>query len=222
MTNLVASLGPQYIREFYRGSLFVYEDKVCLFNTIIGDKVEAHTIPLNDKETREQWGSTLIPADTFKSFSDLAWPKLGYRNFKNKELGNSVVFISTSRSVMRGLREESLGYTDLPAIQCTGMSTNDYEPASWNGYRFKQIFRPTWYSFSEGMKMIRSGEWAGFAMNEDIAIGLSVDQAQGRFCDIYFREKVVGWIADDGRVEIANKVIKRGHMKSILNLLEGS
>jgi hypothetical protein len=222
MSNLVDTLTPTYFREFFRGSLFTYDNKVCMVNTINnGGMVEVHWIPLNDKVEREQWQVMSIPSDTFQSFSALAWPKLGYRNLHVDMLGNCVTFVGTARSVMRGLREETMTFTDLPVVQCTGYSATESTPASWNGYRFKQIFKPKWIAFSEGIKQIRAGEWACFAMNEDIAIGLSVDQAQGRFCDIYFREKVVGWISDDGRVEIANKVIKRGHMKSILTLLEG-
>ena len=220
MTNLVEALTPNYFREFLRGSLFAHDNKVCLFSTVSGNLVEVNYITLDDSKERESWKSLVIPADTFKSFCDIAWPKLGYRNLDNEALGNCVTFVGTARSTMRGLRDETLTFNDIPVIQCTGYSSVDHMPAGWNGYRYKQIFKPTWIGFSEGMKQIRNGEWSCFAMNEDVAIGLSVDQAQDRFCDIYFREKVVGWIGDDGRVEIANRVIKRGHMKAILNLLE--
>jgi hypothetical protein len=192
-----------------------------MIQTASEDVITTYKIPLNNKVSMESWAPSSLPADSVASFLDVAWPKLGYRNLETR-LGNCAVFISTARSVMRGLREESLIYSELPVTELLMISTTNNGMAGQNTYRLKQLFMPNWYSFKDGMKLITDREASSFALNEDIAIALSVDQGPGRHCDIFFREKVVGFIGDDGRVEIANKVIKRGQVAHILSNLEGS
>jgi hypothetical protein len=219
MANLVQSLGAGYIREFFRGSLFCRDGFIHMINSASDQSIITNKIPLNADIRQERWSDGEVPADTISSFLDVSWPKLGYRNIQTNA-GNVAVFISSARSTLRGLREDNLLYSDLPISDVLYVNAINSGMGSQNTYRLKQIFMPNWISFKEGMRLIGEGTISSFALNEDIAIGLSVDQGPNRYCDIFFREKAVGFIGNDGRVEIANKVIKRGQVAQMLTNLE--
>jgi hypothetical protein len=219
MANLVQSLGANYIREFFRGSLFCRDGFIHMINSASDQIITTNKIPLNGEAKAERWSDGQVPADTISSFLDVSWPKLGYRNIVTNA-GNVAVFISSARSTLRGLREDNLSYSDLPISDVLYVNATNNGTGAQGTYRLKQIFMPTWISFKEGMRQIGEGAISSFALNEDIAVGLSVDQGPNRYCDIFFREKVVGFIGNDGRVEIANKVIKRGQVAQMLTNLE--
>lgn len=219
MANLVEALGAGYIREFFRGSLVCRDGFIHMINNASDSVITTNKIPLNGEAKYERWMDGQIPADSIASFLDVSWPKLGYRNIQTNA-SNVAVFISSSRSTLRGLREDNLLYSDLPVSDVLYINAINSGMGSQSTYRLKQIFMPTWISFKEGMKQIGEGAISSFAINEDIAVGLSVDQGPNRYCDIFFREKAVGFIGNDGRVEIANKVIKRGQVAHMLTSLE--
>lgn len=214
---LAQALGHEYIHEFFRGALFMRGDTLYQIRACYGDGIQCYAL---QKEAAinphlANWTNATLPMDSLKSFTDIKWPKLGYRNLPHGQLGNQVSFISSTRSVQRGLKYEHLTFEWLPVNETMG------------GGRIGRsldvilrIFFPVWYSFKEGMKKLHAKELASFAINEDVAVGLSVDQGENRFADIYYRGKVVGQVREDGDIIIANKTIKRGNLKHLYALLE--
>src|SRR5690606_19649510 len=101
----------------------------------------------------------ILPASELSSFKDLEWPKLGYRNYFTENLGNIVVFVESMRSPMRGLRYELLQQSVIPALDVAGVDLWGTDPTCHSTYQLKNIFRPTWISFIQGMEKLVNGEW---------------------------------------------------------------
>jgi hypothetical protein len=79
------------------------------------------------------------------------------------------------------------------------------------------MYKPTWYSYREGMKKLTSGEWSAFAMNEDLAISIAYETPNTKGFDIYFRGVLAGSISEEGHIVMKNKVLTRSSLQKLLN-----
>lgn len=217
--SLPLELGTEYIREHLIGSLFRKGNEIAFIRGCDSYYLQVATIDLNSKDNME-WVNKNYPHSALNSFKDLAWPRLGYRNMAVDEIfGNVTPYLTSQRSVHRGLREELIEST-FPAVYDSMMyNPRGFHPYSNTLYRISQIFDPTWIEFKEGMAKIASGEILGFAMNEDLAIAISVDQGPDKYCDLLFRGRVVGSVTENGELILTNAVIKRSSLKRLYKLM---
>ena len=215
---LTEDLGESYMNEFFRGSLFRKDNKVCMIQSCSDKEIVVRTINSEDKEY--VWVTEALPSSILTSFKDVAWPKLGYRNYKHTMLGNVVSFISSQRTVLRGIRVDHLDYNPLPVCNSCGVVTFSGAGAGSDKYRLVQLFFPSFYTYKEGMNKIKENKIPAFALNEDVAIGLSLEPGSDRFCDIHFRNKIVGNISTSGQIMIANKVMKKRNISQLCQMME--
>ena len=219
--NLVQELGVPYLREHIVGCYFRYGDKIAHLMNVDSSGLVVNTVELAKAETAQRYNKEILPYDTLKSFKDLGWPRLGYRNFKCDDVyGNAVAYLTTSRSVHRGFREELVGYSYMDVYSAMYWQPHSFTPTASRIYRLAQIFEPQWIGFKEGMERIRKLEIPAFAMNEDIAIAASIRQGPDRYCDIYFRDRVVGHITEGGDFEIGNVIMKKSSLRRLRALME--
>lgn len=215
---LVEELGEQYINDFFRGAMFLKDGLLMKVHTCMNGSIRVST--LTNDDPKAAWGTSHISAADFKGFEDFSWPKLGYRNLSHTTLGNVVCYVTCARSTLRGLRPEHIGWEILPVCDLFSVPAFSGTGAGSDKYRYLKIFFPEWMTYKEGMNKLKEKKIPAFALNEDIAIGLSTESGTDRFCDIHFRQKVVGSIAHNGQMLISNKVIKKGHLKKLYRMLE--
>lgn len=215
---LILQLGEGYMNEFFRGTLFEKNGKVCMIRGCSSTHVSVDTVDPAHPEAA--WSRESLPANVLSSFSDVAWPRLGYRNYKHTKMGNLVSYVVCQRSVLRGIRLEHLEDAILPICNCLDLIPFSGVGAGSDKYRAVQLFFPTWYTYKEGMTKIKENKFPAFALNEDMAIGLSLEPGNNRFCDIFFREKIVGSVDHSGEIMIANKVMKKRQLTKLYTMME--
>lgn len=216
--DLVEQLGEQYVSEFFRGALIRRGRILYLIKQAQAGVLVTNYLNLDDEEA--DWGRKNLPTSTLENFTSLAWPKLGYRNLRNNLVGNAVCFFGSTRSVLRGLREEHLTKEVLPIFDTMGTAVMSKAPCSSSAFRLRQLFNPKWIPFKEGINKIKAGEIVAFALNEDMAVSLSVQDGPDRFCDILYKQKVVGQVSESGEILIANQVMMKSNLKKMYALLE--
>lgn len=212
--SIINELGTGYANDFFIGAMFVKGNNLYQFARARSSSLEVFHIDLN--QPPRDWSLTSIPVDAINSFADIAWPRLGYRNLLTHNGNNFFAWVSAARTVHRGLRLENLSWqvpTAAEAINLNLGSTRVY-----NGYtKAYEIFKPTFYGYREGIKNMMEGKWLGFAINEDVAIVLSVSGDASAFADILYRNKVVGYVTKDGIIEVNNKILRRSALRSLFN-----
>lgn len=215
MSNLVDDLGAGYVREWFNGALIVRDDFIHMIRSYESGHVMTDCASLTDPEDRWHGGS--FRKQELGSFKAIAWPKLGYRNLLCGQRGNTASFVTAQRGVMRGLRIESLEWKAVDVANLLSIDMAQQAPSNSLLYQLRQIFRPAFHAYHVGIQQIRAGLWCSFAVNEDIAISLS-SRSSSAFCDILFRDKPVGTIAENGDIQLSNKIIKRSSLRRLFSL----
>lgn len=210
--NLALELGANYVTEFYNGALFIHDGKLCRMRGVQGETIIVEYVDIN---APTDWQVMSLPVDVISSFSKFQWPTLGYREFKDPKYGNVVMHISANRSAHRGLRHEHLHFDTLPALKRLRGAGYAHEDMP-HTQLLCGVFSPKYTKFVDGIKLLLDGDIPAFAVNEHLAVALSVDQADDRSYDIYFRQKVVGSVAENGSVTISNKIIQRDSVRTAL------
>lgn len=214
MSNLITELGSSYCDQFYMNALFVKDGYLHRFTGCDSSRiVTAARCPLN-REGPQSWRNVNVEADFFESMHTFAWPKLGYRELKEGDT-RAVFFLTSTRSVNRGLRDDLIQAESLPAARVLGGIEADMRNFH-NTVYLPAIFAPKFTSYAEGLEKLLSGSIMGFAMSEDLAVGISCTEGMNREYDIYFRQKVIGHLNRDGTAEISNKIIKRASVGRLL------
>lgn len=218
--NLITELGPRYIREHLVGALVrLPGNKVGYIRGCDERVLNVATIDLTKSEYA--WNNEDVPHDVLKTFKDIAWPRLGYRNLESESIfGNVVTYITCDRSVHRGLREDLLSYGYPEVYNAMYWGGLHSLPAADPLYRTAQIFDPKWISFKDGLRRIKAREIPAFAMNEDMAIAASVDQGPNRWCDLLHRNRVIGSVSESGSMMLHNVTLKKSSMKRLQKLME--
>lgn len=210
--SLIKDLGTRYVREFFNGALFQMDGDICMLRDVAENIAYVHVI---DRESATiKWKEKQFPAAKLVDFSTFRYPKLGYRQYKQGKVGNVVVNLTATRNTQRGLKNELLSSKALPIFDILTASdeVQGYEHIN-SARRAKEIFEPTFTPFYEGIKQLIAGDIAGFAVSEDLAVGMSVDTSADRGWDVYFRGRVVGNVDQEGRVNIINKILQRDSIK---------
>lgn len=210
--NLALELGTRYVAEFYNGALFVHEGKLCRIINVGDGGVHVEFVML---ENPTDWEGVFLPVDVLTNFAKFQWPTLGYRQIQTKRYGTCVMHISANRSAHRGLRHEHLHIEALAPVRRLANAQYEWE-AQPQSHTLVQVFNPTFTKFADGVKLLLAGDIPSFAVSPHLAVGLSVDQGEDRAYDIYFRQKVVGSITDEGNVTISNKIIQRDSVRTAL------
>lgn len=214
MPNLVEDLGARYIRDFFNNAVFQMDGKVMKLRDVINNDVHVHEFKLDAKTPK--WAAGIIQVDRLVDFTTFKWPKLGYRQVMQGDIGNIVVNVSSIRNGARGLRTDYIHYESLPVYQAVDVGIFDGWAQVNEARRVKEIFAPTFTSFSSGIKQLLAGECLAFAVSEDLAVGLSINQSADRGADIYFRGRVVGNVDENGNVTIVNKILQRDSIRKKL------
>lgn len=210
---LVQELGARYIREFFNNAFFLMDGNIHQLRDADENNIYTLFVPLDSPNIgREPWKESKFPSIRLQDFSNFQYPKLGYRQLQQGPVKNCVVAVSTARSALRGLREESIKYEYLPVYNALGPYDQDSFHEVNRARRMKEIFKPTFTPFTSGLRKVLDGDWPGFAVNEDLAVGLCVSSDAGGF-DVFFRGRIVGNITQDGTVNITNKILKRDSIK---------
>lgn len=213
--RLIQELGQRYVDDMWRDALFVYDDRV---HTYIGaesdSSIATKWVKLDGSSAKFSRGS--VPASVFESMSTFAWPKLGYRNFRSKEHGHLVYYLTSTRSALRGLRESQITFDSVP-VHMINPYTNEARHALKSHEWLPEVFKPTFPALPEAVSLLTSGERGAVALSEDLAIGVSCTVAPDRAFDVYFKQRLIGSMNTDGVIEIANKIIRRGSTAKLLS-----
>lgn len=210
--HLNEELGARYVNEMFHRAIFTHDGKVCMVRMVEAGSVHVDSFVLADEKA--QWQRDVYPPEVLKDFSAFAYPTLGYREF-DSGFGKFVTFISSKRSAHRGLRDESILSQPLPVFQTLGMAINETFVEMAPAQRLRAVFAPKFTDFKTGIKQLFKGEIAGFAVNEQLAVGLATS-AQERPFEVYFRQRVVGHIDEKGSLTLSNKVINRPSLRKAL------
>lgn len=216
MTSLSRELGLDYMDQFYKGAYFSVEGEVYQYVRHVDNDT------LRVKKVREvgndlAFADTHIASDKIQSMDDLGWPTLGYRQMTLKGTDLGVYFVSATRSAMRGLKDDFIQFSPMPVTALLGPYENPRSFARASMYA-NEIFKPKFTGFLEGMQMIREGKTSAFALNENIAVGLSTNQAPGRDVDVFYKENVIGQVLEDDVVVVPKRIARR---PSSIRLFEG-
>ena len=208
-TPLPQQLGFRYMRDMYHGAYFQKGDKLHMAIDFLegSNTVAVNTLDLNDENPR--WINGEVSANEITDFTVFQYPKLGYRQITDKHLGNVVMHFEATRSTRRGLQDQLLVAKALPVYDAAvyaGRFDGENLP---NTRRAKALFRPEFTKFSVGIAKILAGDALGFAISEDVALGVSVNRAADAFVDVYYRGRQVGTVDRAGTVTIQNKILQR-------------
>jgi hypothetical protein len=213
--SLVADLGARYVRDFFNHAMFDCGDgKIHRLRAVDDNHLTVDSITLSDKTPK--WERGYVKSSVLEDFASFKYPKLGYRQFQQGRLGNIVVMVGTVRSTQRGLKEDHLRYEQLPVYAAVDFGYFDGYNKVNDARRAKELFRPTFTPFSQGIKHLLDGDWIGFAVSEDLAVALSISQSHDRFADVFYRGRIVGNVDANGQVNLVNKVLQRASVKKKL------
>lgn len=215
--SLSASLGAEYMDQFYRGAYFRLGEALC--------KYSGHVTPeiiRVSSSTPEvgRWSPRDIATDLIQDMAAFAWPKLGYREYNMPaphQHTRSVWFVTSMRSAMRGLQERHVKMDCLPQQSLLGwMSTpREYLPP---GEYMKAVFYPKFTPFGQALRDMAEGKALGCALSEDFALCISVSQGHGIKFDVLYRGNIVGHVAENGEAVLPVRLRKRS---SVHTLFEG-
>lgn len=208
--SLVESLGADYISGFFQDAFFQIDNKLHKVSTADDRLIYTHSFSLSSKNPR--WQTDNVPQEMLRSFSDFAYPKLGYRQIISPHIGNIVFNIESIRSSHRGLRETGLRVETLINYNLINVTADEWSSKT-SSQRAKELFAPTFTSFADGIKQLLAGEIFGFAVSEDIAVVVSCGADVGRHYEILFRDKPVGSINQDGTLFLNNKIMQRASLR---------
>lgn len=203
---LVADLGAHYVKEMFSTALFMHDGAVYRLRDTDGKilLVEKYDLSLEVPNGEQMH----LPVSVLKDMSMFAQPPLGYRNVSAGKHGNVVIYLTSARTAHRGMRMENVRGILLPSYHILPHLGAMYE-GSPRPLRVKMLYAPTFYNFHDGMNMLRSGKHMGFAVNNNLAIGLSHTRNDSGLYDIYYRERVSGTVDLDGNIKVFNRVVAR-------------
>lgn len=211
--NLHQDLGLRYIRDMYVGAVFQLEDHAYRLMHCEGNSLECDALDLNDNEA--SWVRRSVPLSVLKSFSTFKYPALGYRNIPDATRpGMHVMHVTSRRSAVRGLREDSLVINGLPVFD--NLLAHQIVPlihTTTRQARIRSIFKPEFLKWRQGLSRLLDGELSGFALNENVAVGIACSSGTDAAFEIYFKERVVGTVDERGNVTLRNKIVQRDSNK---------
>lgn len=210
--NLQLELGVKYVNDMFNNALFVHDGRLCRLRWCDEQQVGVQSVDLENPT--ENWEERALPASILDKFSKFQWPALGYRQL-DTEHGKAVVHVTAVRSALRGLRHEHLSYA-YPAVSKRIRPLQMAWETAAAPICLAQLFNPKFTKFTEGLQMILSGQTAMFAVNPNLMVCVSVDQSADTAYDIYFRQKLVGSIDEQGTVNLHNKIVQRDSVKAAL------
>ena len=142
--SIINELGTGYTNDFFIGALFAKDNNLYQFARARTSTLEVFRIDLS--QPPRDWSLTSIPADALNSFTDMAWPRLGYRNLATRDGINFFAWVSAARTVHRGLRLENLSWNVPTAAEA--INFNIGVTRLYNGYtKAYEIFKPTFYGY---------------------------------------------------------------------------
>lgn len=214
-------LSPQYINEWFNDSLFVVDGALHRLLSVDRSDTEknkyiirTHTFNLSAKTPK--WAAGRLPLECLKDFTTFKYPKLGYRQFQQGDIGNIVVQASSIRAAQRGLRFNTLRWAPLPAYMAVlGHGLEPFEDIN-EARRAKEIFSPTFTPFSVGISQLLKNETLGFAVSEDLAVGVACVDDGSEGYNVYFRGRVVGTVDNSGKLTLTNKILQRESIRKKL------
>lgn len=215
MPNLITELGADYVNEWFSGAFFQVNDKLHKLRDVYrgeaGMVVRTSSISLNTGAPR--WVRDQVGVDVLADFSTFKYPKLGYRQYQQGKTGNIVMSVGSIRAAYRGLRDTTLKYQYLPTSQVLDQVSD----GSWDDVndarKMREIFAPRFTPFTVGVRKLLDGEVAAFAASEDLAVGIAcADHSPNPFV-IYFRERVVGSVDENGKTHLDNKFLQRSALQ---------
>lgn len=208
-TPLCQALGWRYMRDMYATAYFQVDEKlhqIVDFDEMTS-KIIVNSIPLHDENPK--WARESVPHTLLQDFSSFRYPKLGYRQAMMEKLGMVVWQVEATRSTKRGLQDHLLTYRALPAYNSVAYAGRMESEDLASARRAQMLFKPSFTKFSVGLAKVMAGEWLGFAVSEDLAIGVSTNRAADAFLDVYYRGRQVGTVDKAGVVTIQNKILQR-------------
>lgn len=211
--NLNQQLGSRYVKEMYVGAYFRVEDNIHRVRDVVEDSITTDKLPLFDDT--ERWTREYVSADILEDFTSFQHPPLGYRQGVAGKFGNVVAYVTARRSALRGLRMDQLAFTSPPIYQM--LYPDELYSTMSQAQRCRSLFAPEYTLFSVGISRLLSGDHAGFAVSNNVAVAMSCSGASDRLGDVLFRGKIVGHVFVSGELQIINKIMHRDSMKSLLS-----
>lgn len=215
MPNLITKIGYEYADQFYKKALFMLDGDVYSYGQhITEDKISCNKVVNVDGIPK--WEKAQLKNDQFPSMDVFAWPRPGYRQFKDRKGMLHVYYFSSLRSAMRGLKPE---FIELNPVSVLEIIPNLHNPRDYTDSAgiAQTIFKPEFTPFLEGMRKLRSGEAAAFAISPDVAVALSVYRETDGGFDVMFRERVIGQVLDGDIVQVPHRFFKRSSSNTLFN-----
>lgn len=205
MPSLAQQLGHEYVDQFYRSSMFQWNGKVFVYGRHVSQELlKVHRL----NEAGNNWEPENIPSEAIADMDVFAWPKLGYRQYNPSRDFLCASYITMQRSAMRGLKDELLNFDIVGDCNLLPNVVNMRDAVG--GARVaKEIFKPSFTPFNEGIDLIAQGKAFSFALNEDLAIALSCTQGPDRFADVLYKQRVIGEVRPNGEVVVLHKIAKK-------------
>lgn len=200
-SNFINSLSVNYCNEFFPNAMFLYEGKPHLFSSTDGRYVAA--IELSPDPKVRATKSVAVPASFFTGWASFSFPTLGYRQ---ADSGQFLGYFSRRPSVRRGL--------NLSDVLCTTHDVSygcaEYLMYDWHDYdsrygKAQLIMCPSYTNLLEGLKDIKSGNIASFALSADFAVA---PNSSVEYLEILFRQRRVGVINKDGDISLSVASLK--------------
>lgn len=207
MPNLIEQLGSDYVDQFYRGAIFMLDDKIVMYGRHAEDGTIACKAFPKDSQNPTFRAYSVSP-QRIDSMDVFGWPKLGYREFTTDKGCKHVYFVTLTRSAMRGMRDDLLSFNPVPVARLLP-AVRDIRGWVSSALYAQAIFCPKFSDFDEGIKKLREGAWSSFALSEDIAVCISTSKGNKQTIDVLFKEHIIGQVLPDGTVAIPHKIAKR-------------
>lgn len=193
MANLIAELGADYFNSRFAGSFFKYEDKAHIVQRASNDAVES--VRVNGTAAKPLIENVQVPAEHFVDMTAFAVPAIGWRSANN---GRYMAYYSrVNRSYRRGVSIENLTRSVSPLTEWLAdngsISLSYYARDSTVA---KLIVEPEFYSFAEGMKLLREGKVAAFCISEHLAVFPESEE----FLSVMFNNTKVGTVDLSGKI----------------------
>lgn len=202
--SLADQLGWRYVRDFFSNAWLVRDN--MLYYVVSVDSRGYVCRTYDTSVTPSKRGEAVLPHKEVTSFTDFAYPKLGYRNIEHGEIKPSVITLNMNRSVQRGFRldllnHQAVNYSNV-IDRNSGLSGWDFMPAE---ERAKVAFFPKWKTWTNGLTDLKDNKYFGFAVNEDIAITISCSHNPEHEFDVLFKGALIGGVTEDGTITFSKE-----------------
>lgn len=188
--NLMQEFGPRYVNDRSRGAVFVHPEGWTGIMEQAYDNGEVEVTKVEGNVGRLSVEKIMLPHDYFTGLKVFDVPELGWRTAQN---GRMLVHLRQSSGYSRGVSPRNnliTEYSDMTQYMFENRAVSQayYQRQD---VMAKLITTPEYLTLADGIKQMREGEIASFAMSPILAACATDDE---NVANLYVRTRVVGTI----------------------------